>query len=109
MQVSFTPEFAARLAADLQVDAGALHNPHGGGNTYELERRLDEDMLLTSVGWVNGYYQDGYETVDSYLDEWGVTWKTIEYETPYGRGRYTEPAGHPLAQDQALDTYIPPD
>ena len=36
-----------------------LHNPHGGGNTYELERALDEDMLLTSVGWVNGYYQDG--------------------------------------------------
>ena len=26
-----------------------MHNPHGGGNTYELERALDEDMLLTSV------------------------------------------------------------
>jgi len=109
MQVSFTPEFADHLKADMQLKGQGLHNPHGGGNTYELERALDEDMLLTSVGWVNGYYQDGYQEVDSYQDEWGVTWKTIEYETPYGRGRYTEPAGHPLAQDQALDTYLPPD
>lgn len=109
MQISFTPEFADRLKADMRLKGQGLHNPHGGGNTYELERALDEDMLLTSVGWVNGYYQDGYQQVDSYQDEWGVTWKTIEYETPYGKGRYTEPAGHPLAQDRALDTYIPPD
>ena len=109
MQVSFTPEFAARLKADMQLKGQGLHNPHGGGNTYELERALDEDMLLTSVGWVNGYYQDGYQEVDSYQDEWGVTWKTIEYETPYGKGRYTEPAGHPLAQDGGLESYLAPD
>jgi len=109
MQISFTPEFAARLEADLQLKGQGLHNPHGGGNTYELERALDEDMLLTSVGWVNGYYQEGYQNVDSYQDEWGVTWKTIEYETPYGRGKYTEPSGHPLAEDQALETYHSPD
>ncbi len=99
MQISFTPEFAARLEADLRLKGQGLHNPHGGGNTYELERALDEDMLLTSVGWVNGYYQEGYQDVDSYQDEWGVTWKTVEYETPYGKGKYTEPAGHPLAED----------
>jgi uroporphyrinogen decarboxylase len=109
MQISFTPEFAARLEADLQVKGRGLHNPHGGGNTYELERALDEDMLLTSVGWVNGYYQNGYQNVDSYQDEWGVTWKTIEYETPFGKGKYTEPFGHPLAEDRALETYLPPD
>jgi uroporphyrinogen decarboxylase len=74
-----------------------------------LERALDEDMLLTSVGWVNGYYQDGYQNVDSYQDEWGVTWKTVEYETPYGKGKYTEPFGHPLAEDRALETYLSPD
>jgi uroporphyrinogen decarboxylase len=109
MQISFTPEFAARLEADLQLKGQGLHNPHGGGNTYELERTLDEDMLLTSVGWVNGYYQEGYQDVDSYQDEWGVTWKTIEYETPYGKGKYTEPFGHPLAEDRALETYLSPD
>jgi uroporphyrinogen decarboxylase len=109
MQISFTPEFAARLEGDLRLKGQGLHNPHGGGNTYELERALDEDMLLTSVGWVNGYYQEGYQDVDHYQDEWGVTWKTIEYETPYGRGKYTEPSGHPLAEDKALDTYHSPD
>ncbi len=109
MQVSFTPEFAARLEADIRLEGHGLHNPHGGGNTYELERFLDEDMLLTSVGWVNGYYQDGYQNVDSYRDEWGVVWKTIEYETRFGKGRYTEPHGHPLADDRALETYTPPD
>jgi uroporphyrinogen decarboxylase len=109
MQISFTPEFAARLRTDLQLKGSGLHNPHGGGNTYELERTLDEDLLLTSVGWVNGYYQDGYQDVDSYRDEWGVTWKTIEYRTRFGTGKYTEPFGHPLEDDDALDAYSPPD
>ena len=59
MQVSFTPEFADRLRADLQLKGQKVHNPHGGGNTYELEIALDEDMLLTSVGWANSYYQVG--------------------------------------------------
>ena len=109
MQVSFTPEFAARLEADLKLRGQGLHNPHGGGNTYELERALDEDMLLTSVGWVNGYYQNGYQDLDSYQDEWGVIWRTIEYQTRFGTGKYTEPHGHPLADDRALDAYSPPD
>jgi uroporphyrinogen decarboxylase len=109
MQISFTPEFADRLKADMQIRGQGLHNPHGGGNTYELERLLDEDMLLTSVGWVNGYYQDGYQAVDHYQDEWGVTWKTVEYQTRFGKGKYTEPFGHPLADDQVLETYSAPD
>lgn len=109
MQISFTPEFAARLEEDLKLKGQGLHNPHGGGNTYALERALDEDMLLTSVGWVNGYYQPGYQAVDQYQDEWGVTWKCIEYETAFGKGKYTEPGGHPLARLEALETYHPPD
>lgn len=109
MQISFTPEFAARLEADLQLRGQGLHNPHGGGNTYELERLLDEDMLLTSVGWVNGYYQSGYQSVDHYQDEWGVTWKVIEYQTRFGMGKYTEPFGPPLINKSAIDNYAPPD
>jgi len=109
MQASFTPEFAARLEADMQLHGQGFHNPHGGGNTYALERALDQDMLLTSVGWVNGYYQAGYQDVDSYPDEWGVSWRTIEYQTRFGKGKYTEPSGHPLAEDGKLEAYAAPD
>ena len=56
MQISFTPEFARALRRELGIPMAQVHNPHGGGNTYVLERALDEDMLLTSVGWANSYY-----------------------------------------------------
>jgi uroporphyrinogen decarboxylase len=111
MQVSFTPEFAERLREDLAMNekvfnlSRSVHNPHGGGNTYEFERALGEDMLLTSVGWANSYYQDG----ETYTDEWGIRWKSAPYETPYGTGHYTEIAGHPLADDGAISQYRPPD
>lgn len=109
MHISFTPEFANRLRADLQLKGRGVYNPHGGGNTYELERALDEDMLLTSVGWANSYYQPGYQEGKTYTDEWGVTWKAVGYDTPYGRGAYTEIVGHPLADDRAIESYKSPD
>ena len=105
LQVSFTPEFAERLRQDLKLKGRQVHNPHGGGNTYELERALDEDMLLTSVGWANSYYQGA----EDYTDEWGIRWHAVPYTTPYGTGYYTEMTGHPLADDRAMDTYTPPD
>jgi uroporphyrinogen decarboxylase len=105
MQVSFTPEFADRLRAEIQAGEGKEHNPHGGGNTYALERLLGEDMLLTSVGWANSYYQQPGD----YVDEWGIGWKSTEYTTPYGVGRYTEIAQHPLADEPAIASYQPPD
>ena len=93
-QATFTPEFAERLRADLRIDVAAgAHNPHGGGNPYDLEMVLDQDVLITSVGWANSYYGEGSE----YVDEWGVGWLSVPYETPYGVGHYTEPCGHPLA------------
>jgi uroporphyrinogen decarboxylase len=105
MQISFTPEFAERLRQDMQLQGKTAHNPHGGGNTYELERALDEDMLLTSVGWANSYYQEE----GSYVDEWGIGWESQEYQTPFGTGHYTEITGHPLADDAAIASYQPPD
>lgn len=115
MQVSFTPEFAVRLRQEMQ-SRGALsreadganrktHNPHGGGNTYELEIALDEDILLTSVGWANSYYQGN----GPYRDEWGIEWKPVQYQTRFGTGIYTEIACRPLEDDAALDSYQPPD
>lgn len=109
MQVSFTPEFAERLRTDLRLKGRRVHNPHGGGNTYELERALDEDMLLTSVGWANSYYGPGYEEGRSYTDEWGITWRPVQYSTPFGTGAYTEIAAHPLGDDGAVEGYRPPD
>lgn len=111
MQISFTPEFARRLRQDLHQSGQTVHNPHGGGNTYELERALGQDLLLTSVGWANSYYAN--ETYapgkDSYVDEWGVRWRSSPYETRFGAGFYTEMVGHPLADRRAVDSYRPPD
>ena len=103
MQVSFTPEFATRLAKEMKLGGSEMHNPHGGGNTYELERALDQDLLLTSVGWANSYYQEG----DRYTDEWGIGWRSVEYDTPFGPGRYTEMSINPWLKMMPLKA-IPP-
>ncbi len=106
MQISFTPEFAQRLRQDMALSSGdAEHNPHGGGNPYDLERALDEDLLLTSVGWANSYYGGG----QSYTDEWGIGFRRAEYTTKFGTGSYTEITSHPLADDAALSGYVAPD
>jgi uroporphyrinogen decarboxylase len=104
LQVSFTPEFASRLKREMGLTDTDLHNPHGGGNTYKLERLLGEDLLLTSVGWANSYYGESGET---YTDEWGVTWKHVPYETPYGNGTYTEM--RTTLRSPLTDLQIPPD
>jgi uroporphyrinogen decarboxylase len=109
MQISFTPEFALRLRKDIGQENINPHNPHGGGNTYELERYLDEDMLLTSVGWANSYYMVDCNAGEGYTDEWGIEWRATEYKTKFGKGKYTEIVGHPLAEDFAIENYQPPD
>jgi uroporphyrinogen-III decarboxylase len=107
-QATFTPEFAERLRADLHLDTvDRAHNPHGAGNPRDLEIALDQDILITSVGWANSYYGEGSE----YADEWGIAWKSVAYKTPFGLGHYTEPVGHPLAaaDARALARYESPD
>ena len=104
-QSTFTPEFAARLRAELKLEDVGAHNPHGGGNPYDLEVALGEDVLLTSVGWANSYYQEQRD----YVDEWGVGWRVMPYTTRYGVGHYTEPRVHPLADRAALSGYHAPD
>jgi uroporphyrinogen decarboxylase len=111
LEMSFTPEFAQRLRDHLLGGTGGGHNPHGGGNDYALERALDLDVLLTSVGWANSYYAgDVYNPgEDHYTDEWGVGWKNVRYETPFGTGFYTDFCDPPLADDDAVDSYQAPD
>jgi uroporphyrinogen decarboxylase len=109
MQISFTPEFASRLRRDIGNEHRSGHNPHGGGNTYELEKLLDQDVLLTSVGWANSYYSQPCKPGQGYTDEWGIGWRAAEYQTKFGAGVYTEIIGHPLADDLAIEAYQPPD
>jgi len=107
MQISFTPEFSGRLKRGIFNKTDKAHNPHGGGNTYRLERHLGEDILLTSVGWANNYYQT-FEPGAEYTDDWGIGWKAVQYETRFGPGIYTEFTSHPLAKDAAIDSYVSP-
>ncbi|MHC1772853.1 MAG: uroporphyrinogen decarboxylase family protein [Flexilinea sp.] len=105
MQVSFTPEFANRLKNENNPGNNKAHNPHGGGNTYQIERAIGEDLLLTSVGWANSYYQGA----ENYIDEWGIGWHETKYSTPFGTGAYTEIVGHPLQEEDAVLSYKGPD
>lgn len=104
MQVSFTPEFLERLKAEIELPDETLEHPRGG-DTYRLDRALGADLLLTSVGWANSYYNESRE----YIDEWGVGWRSVDYETKFGTGRYTDMVHHPLADDNAVAAYQPPD
>ena len=67
MFAGFTPEFRNRLRVDMRSRGYDLS---GDDSTYEIERALDEDMLLAFVGWALSYYQEG----DTYVDEWGIRW-----------------------------------
>lgn len=98
MQITFTPEFAARLKKTMDMDFDV-------GDMFTLERALDQDLLLTSVGWANSYYQGN----QNYTDEWGVGWGAVPYNTPFGTGYYTEIIDNPLADDRVIDAYHPPD
>ena len=98
----YTPEFGSRLRADLE-SKGIIFP--GNIVPYDLEQAIQVDMILTFVGWANCYYQEG----ESYTDEWGIGWQSVEHSTAYGKGRYTEPVRHPLAEDAAIQSYVPPD
>jgi len=102
MNIGFTPEFRVRLRTYLEQHGYLMTSDD---SIYEIERAIDEDMLITYVGWALSYYQEG----ESYVDEWGVHWKSVYHNTRYGRGHYTEMVEHPLADDSALETYQPPD
>lgn len=104
MQFTCTPEFSIRLKDEL-IQKGLINSSFEENESYLLERKLDQDLLLTSVGWANSYYQ----SKQNYTDEWGIGWKAIPYETPFGTGYYTEMIDFPLADDAAIYSYKPPD
>ncbi|UCG28661.1 MAG: hypothetical protein JSV24_04690 [Bacteroidales bacterium] len=108
MQISYTPEFASRLISHLKKKYPESFNKDTGKNIYELERILDQDMLLTSPAWNNAYHQI-YQPGEEFKDEWGIGWKAVPYDTKFGTGVYTEMIYHPLASDHVILSYQPPD
>ena len=105
-QATFTPEFAERLRKELGITNPQPHDPHSGRwNTYELELATHQDALQCSIGWVTSYYLD----TRPYTDEWGVEWVLTPYDTPFGKGHFTEIHRGPLYDAEALDHYTPPD
>jgi uroporphyrinogen decarboxylase len=72
-----------------------------------LDILFGHDMLLLTYGLSTGYYRD--TPSDTYVDEWGIIWKKIPYQTPAGAGFYTEIVGFPLADDERIASYVPPD
>ena len=104
MQISFTPEFAVRLESDLQLKGQGLHNPHGGGNTYELERPRRR-YVADLVGWVNGILSERISRRRQLSGRVGCHLENDRIRNSFRKGKYTEPFGSPLADDQALDAY----
>jgi uroporphyrinogen decarboxylase len=75
--------------------------------TSSLDILFEHDMLLLTYGMSTGYYRD--TPSDTYVDEWGITWRKIPYQTPRGTGHYTEIVDFPLADDARIASYVPPD
>lgn len=111
MQVSCTPEFAARLRAALGLPGAGAREASGDPDPWDLDRALGADLLLAPSGWINAHYADTrrLEPDGTWLDLWGVRWKEIGYETRFGPGSYTEMVAHPLADAAAIDRYQAPD
>ncbi|MDK2896495.1 MAG: hypothetical protein PWP04_615 [Candidatus Atribacteria bacterium] len=101
---SFTPEFAQRLRKHLGLPIRPT-NPHGG-EVHDLEEALKLDIIQYAVGIGNSFYASEEK---EYICDWGIKWRQVEYETPFGKGHYTEIAEHPLADDRQLYQYLPPD
>ena len=105
-QASFCPEFADRLRKAFGLKSEHPHDPHNGRwNGYELEILSGHDALQCSIGWFTGYYLD----TKPYTDEWGVKWRIDEYNTPFGKGTFTNIAGNPLGVKEKIGDYTPPD
>ena len=100
---SFTPEFAQRLRNYFGLPSH-FSNPHGG-EIHDLEETLGLDIIQYAVGIGNSFYASEER---EYICDWGIRWRQVEYETPFGVGHYTEIAEHPLAGDK-LYQYVPPD
>ncbi|MCL4385743.1 MAG: hypothetical protein M1479_04390 [Actinobacteria bacterium] len=107
-QATFVPEMDKLLrqkyAKEIEGIKGKTTEKYQG--MTELDILFGHDMLLLTYGISTGYYRDTLD--ETYVDEWGIKWKKIPYKTPNGIGYYTEIIEFPLANDDAINSYIPP-
>ena len=64
---------------------------------------LDHDAVWLPFGGYNGF-QPTYVADDTYLDEWGTTYRTTEYAWPIDA-----PIDYPIKTREDLKRYVPPD
>jgi len=107
-QATFVPEMdkllRQRYAKEIEGIKGKTVEKYQG--MTELDILFNHDMLLLTYGISTGYYRDTPE--ETYVDEWGIKWKKIPYKTINGIGYYTEIVEFPLADDDLVSKYIPP-
>lgn len=108
MQICFTPEFNKRLRGYYNSRGYAFKPEPPGEINTELEFLTDQDMLLSWVGWTDET-KANYTPGEEFYDKWGVLRRAVEYNTPFGKGIYTELVGHPLADESMISSYQGPD
>jgi uroporphyrinogen decarboxylase len=110
MQVSFVPEVLQKLKSKYKVKKESSNLSAGvvSNIDYDIDIYLGHDMLILNVGMGSGYYREFESGKDTYTTEWGIRWEKMPYQTKFGHGYYTEMVGFPLAEDDAIDSYVPP-
>ena len=105
-QATFTPEFANRLRTHFGLAPCRSEPHHREWYGYDLEILTGQDILQAGVGWFTNYHLDD----KPYVDDWGVEWKIDHYETPFGKGIYTNIKRGPLSDDTPdINNYKAPD
>ncbi|MBS3736208.1 MAG: uroporphyrinogen decarboxylase family protein [Candidatus Bipolaricaulota bacterium] len=100
IDVWYTPEMREKMADHLGVDDSRASEEKYYPDPVQLE--LGNDLLITTVGPAASYYMSDEEY---YEDEWGIGWRQVDY----GKGIYTEPYKHPLAEIEDPDEFEIPD
>lgn len=100
IDVWYTPEMRDKMAAHLGMEGSRSLEDEYYPDPIQLE--LGNDLLITTVGPAASYYMSDE---DYYEDEWGIGWRQVDY----GKGSYTEPYKHPLAEVEDPDEFSIPD
>jgi uroporphyrinogen decarboxylase len=81
------------------------HKPgaYNAKDAIELAIKLDHDGVWIPVGGYNGF-QPKYLSADTYVDEWGTTYRTTEYAWPIDA-----PVDYPIKSRDDWKQYVSPD
>ena len=100
IDVWYTPEMRDKMADYLGIDE--RDSSKSDYHPDPLQLKLENDLLITTVGPAASYY---LSDEDYYEDEWGIGWRKVDY----GKGSYTEPHHHPLADLEDPGDFSIPD